>query len=323
MAQSIANKTAIVTGAGSGIGLAFTRLLLSHNCNVLLADLTLRPEALALVDQYSHPQQSGTARALFHSTDVSSWPSLTSMFHAATTHFGEVSIVCPCAGIAEPHSSNFWYPPGSPESRDTEEGSRYALFDVNLSHPVRLAQMAISHFLATGASKENPKSIVHIASVAAQIATPMFPMYVASKHAVQAFVRCLADLEARNGVRVTAVDPGIVKTPMWTENPAINVALGEEDGWVTAEEVAQVMLACVRDEVVGARFGSGDGDAGGEMIEIKGGSCLEVTTGRVRDVPLYGNVGPFAAGGKGARATKAQVLEDQVLGRLQSGWGRF
>ena len=157
--------------------------------------------------------------------------------------------------------------------------------------------------------------------VAAQIATPMFPMYVASKHAVQAFVRCLADLEARNGVRVTAVDPGIVKTPMWTENPAINVALGEEDGWVTAEEVAQVMLACVRDEVVGARFGSGDGDAGGEMIEIKGGSCLEVTTGRVRDVPLYGNVGPFAAGGKGARATKAQVLEDQVLGRLQSGWG--
>ena len=182
--------------------------------------------------------------------------------------------------------------------------------------------MAIAHFLATGASKTKPKSIVHVASVAAQIATPMFPMYVASKHAIQAFVRCLGDLEERNGVRVTAVDPGLVKTPMWTENPQMNVVLGKEDGWVSAEEVAQVMLACVRDEAVGATFGDEEQESE-EMIAINGGSCLEVTTGRVRDVPLYGNVGPFAAGGKGAQATKAKVLEDEVLGRLKDGWGKF
>ena len=64
-------------------------------------------------------------------------------------------------------------------------------------------------------------------------------------------------------------------------------------------------------------------EGGGEMIGIRGGSCLEVTTGTVRDVPLYGNVGPFASGGKGAKATKAKVLEDEVLGRLERGWGVY
>lgn len=246
------------------------------------------------------------------------------MFQLAIAAFGEVSIVCPCAGIAEPHWSNFWYPPGSPESKDTKESSRYALFDINLNHPIRLTQMAIAHFMATGASPANPKSIVHVASVAAQIATPMFPMYVASKHAVQAFVRCLAELEGMNGVRVTAVDPGLVKTPMWTENPQMNVVLGEEDGWVSAEEVAEVMLACVMSDEVRSKFGVEDVEGHvGEIIEIKGGSCLEVTTKTVRDVPLYGNVGPFAAGGKGAQATKSKVLVDEVLGRLEDGWGRF
>ena len=319
MAQSISGKTAIITGAGSGIGLAFTRLLLANNCNVLLADLTLRREASALITEH----QTGSARALFHRTDVSTWPSLTSMFQVAIAAFGEVSIVCPCAGIAEPHWSNFWYPPGSPESKDTEDSSRYALFDINLTHPIRLTQMAISHFLATGASPSNPKSIILVASLAAQIATPMFPMYVASKHAVQAFVRCMAELEGRHGVRVTAVDPGLVKTPMWTENPQMNVVLGEEDGWVSAEEVAEVMLACVMSDSMRSRFGDEVVEGVGEMIEIKGGSCLEVTTGMVRDVPLYRNVGPFAAGGKGAQATKAKVLEDEVLGRLEDGWGKF
>ena len=137
----------------------------------------------------------------------------------------------------------------------------------------------------------------------------------------------MAELEERNSVRITAVDPGLVKTPMWTENPQMNVVLGADDGWVSAEGVAEVMLACVRDERVESTFGEGEGEGDGDgemkMIEIRGGSCLEVTTGRVRDVPLYGNPGPFAAGGKGAQATKAKVLEDEVLGRLKDGWGKF
>ena len=181
--------------------------------------------------------------------------------------------------------------------------------------------MAIAHFLEeTGSAaktNENPKtlSIVHIASVAAQIATIMFPMYCVSKHGIQAFVRCLGDLEASHGIRVTAVDPGIVKTPIWTEDPGKNKVLSEDDGWVTPEEVAEVMLACVRDEEVGS------GMEGEERIRIQGGTCLEVLAGTVRDVPLYGNVGPFALGRKGAEAGNPETLKNEVLGLLKPGWG--
>ena len=62
MAFNVAGKTAIVTGAGSGINLAFASLLLRNKCNVVFADIALRPEAEKLVKDYS----SGTeARAVF------------------------------------------------------------------------------------------------------------------------------------------------------------------------------------------------------------------------------------------------------------------
>lgn len=98
MSQSVNGKTAIVTGAGSGINLAFAALLLSKGCNVIVADLSLRPEAQQLVNRH----QSGPARAVFQKTDVRDWLQLERMFATADTEFGRVDIVCPGAGVYEP-----------------------------------------------------------------------------------------------------------------------------------------------------------------------------------------------------------------------------
>lgn len=82
-----------------GINLAFATLLLENGCNVLIADLALRPEARVVVDKYS--SRSGSARAVFQKTNVIEWAQLEEMFVVAEREFGEVDIVCPGAGVYE------------------------------------------------------------------------------------------------------------------------------------------------------------------------------------------------------------------------------
>ena len=103
MAMNVKNKTAIVTGAGSGINFSFAKLLLSKGCNVVIADLGLRPEAEELVAQY--PLTLSGAKAVFQKTDVTDWAQLDKMFEVAIEHFGGADIVCPGAGVYEPVST--------------------------------------------------------------------------------------------------------------------------------------------------------------------------------------------------------------------------
>lgn len=101
MSFAVKGKTAIATGAGSGITLAFAKLLLSRGCNVLFADLALRPEAKRLVDSYSS-RGSSAPRAVFRKCDVTKWDDLKGTFDEAIAEFGGVDVVCPGAGVYEP-----------------------------------------------------------------------------------------------------------------------------------------------------------------------------------------------------------------------------
>lgn len=204
------------------------------------------------------------------------------MFDAAAREFTNVHIVCPGAGVYEPHWSNFWHPPGSPESRDDPDGSpgRYALLDINLTHPIRTTQLALSRWLhpapgATRASASDPRRVVHIGSVAGQMPNFNAPIYGASKFAIHGLVRSLAPLEGAVGVRVAAVAPGVVRTPLWEEHPEKMKYLDpEQDGWVTPDEVAMAMLRCVEEE------------------GLVGGTILEVGKGLTRSVETLGDAGP-------------------------------
>jgi 3-hydroxybutyrate dehydrogenase len=108
--------------------------------------------------------------------------------------------------------------------------------------------MAISHFI----SQKKAGSIVHISSVAGQ--SPFFPnpIYVASKHALNGFVHSLADLEnpppPLPKIRVTAVSPALILTPLWTDYPEKMKMISGKTAWVTPGDVAEVMLDLVENE---------------------------------------------------------------------------
>lgn len=101
----------------------------------MIADLSLRPEAKALLDEYSS-DSGDKARAVFLKTDVTDWLQLSRMFSVAVQEFGAVDIVCPGAGIFDPSFSSFWEPPGSSESQDAADGG--ALFEKSCSNALQM-----------------------------------------------------------------------------------------------------------------------------------------------------------------------------------------
>lgn len=285
----------------------------------MFADLALRPEAQALVDEYK-------GKAVFQRTDVTSWADLDQMFKAAMDAFGAIDIVCPGAGVFEPPFSSFWVPPGTGVSKDKPQGDRYTAMDINLTQPIRVTQMAISHFLNASppVSRSNPKTVVHIASIAAEVADLGCPLYYAAKHGVKAFVKSLTELEDQFGIRVACVLPGVVKTPLWTDHPdklkMVKLEGADKDEWVTPEETAQVMLNLVKDNEMTEKI-SGSGD---KKVPIRGGTCLEVLCDHVRNVELLNNIGPAATGVSGYSVKNRDVSFNEVIDRLKEpGWGKL
>lgn len=224
---SLDGKVAIVTGAGSGIGHALTRLLLAAGCSVVLADLKLRPEAEKTLAEYRHhsrlpPDQQqqhgvdspsfpqGSPSAIFQPTDVANWAHLTSLWEMAIQSFGTVDIVVSVAGIYEPPFSSFWKPPGiSPESHDPPDAAigQYATFAVNQIAPIRLAQIAMDYWTQ---HRDVQGNYLAVASMAAYLHSVETPLYMASKAALVSFVKSLGPVRDLLGIRMSAVCPGPV-----------------------------------------------------------------------------------------------------------------
>lgn len=290
MALRVDGKTALVTGGGSGICLEFTKTLLSHGCNVLIVDLALGPDAKVIVEE----KAGNKAKAVFQKTDVTNWAQLGAAFEAAIKEFGRLDIVCPGAGVFEPPWSSFWNLDGGVDNVSTNS---YKTLEINITHPIRATQLAIDSFIR---QKLGHGVVIIISSIAAQMTPLPCPMYSASKHAMSGFCRSLAHLEPTINIRVSAVAPGVVKTPIWTEDK-VKWIDEKEDTWVTAARVAEVMLDLVQKE------------------ENIGGTVLEVGVERVRRVEGLNDPGPE---GKGFTVTKMGDGYADVYQSIESNFGK-
>ncbi|KAH8897532.1 short chain dehydrogenase [Thozetella sp. PMI_491] len=299
MTLSVVGKYAIITGAGSGINLAFARLLLEKGCSVMIADLHLRPEAEQLLSEF--PQRPGQPSASFHRTDVASWPHLSSLFSNARDAFPQIDIVVAGAGIFEPTWSSFWHPPKTTtnpvtDSRDPADADpgTYAVININVTHTIRLAQLAIGYWT----TEKLPGDFLAVSSLAGHMAHIGTPVYIASKWAVHGFVRSLGALRDTVGIRSGAVAPGSVQTPMWTEDPQKKNMRGTEDNFLEPEEVASGMLELI------------------ENPELGDGTILEVLPRHKRVVPLYNSPPPS---GDGLIVSGYQQYERDLFERLKGG----
>ena len=177
-----------------------------------------------------------------------------------------------------------------------------------MSHPIRTTQIAISRWLNPSkdsksgkVSPANPKRVVAISSIAGQTPGFAFALYIASKHAVNGFIRSMAPLETL-GIRVNGVAPGIIKTPLWTDHPEKNKFIDEQnDTWITPEDVAEQMIACAEDDAIGA------------------GTVWEVLKDKYRKVEWANDPGPQGPGG--GMSNSAMVHQEVFDWLSQPEWG--
>lgn len=276
------DRVALITGGGSGINLSFAQSIVQKGCQVVIADLGLHRLAEQWIDELPADKKNFVA---FQRTDVTRWKDLKAAMDSCTHHFGTTpDIVVPGAGVYEPSSNPFW------QDRDDEEASRYKVLDINLTHPLKLSRIAIESFIKS----EKPGCIVHLSSIAGQRSSMVTPLYTASKHAINSFVRGMAPLEELLGIRVLAVAPGTVGTPLFLERPEAAKYLDmSKDFLLPPSEVSDAMIALIENP-----------------LEYPGGTVLEVcdVDGRWRKTNLLNDSGP--TGPASFTSRKAEAVED-------------
>ena len=204
----MASKTAIVTGAASGIGRAIAQRLIGADFDVLAVDL--------------EPDEDGPGVA--HAADLTTREGNRGAIDAAIEHFGRLDAIVPNAGFQH-------VAPIAEFPEDRWDG----LIAVLLTSPFLLARYGWEHLAKSGDGR-----FIAIASAHALTASPYKAGYVAAKHGVLGLVRTLALEGADQGILASAVCPGFVRTPLVEKQiPAQAKAHGVSE----EEALEQVILA--------------------------------------------------------------------------------
>ena len=188
---SLEDRTAIVTGASSGLGVQMAHALHDAGANVVIA--ARRADRIkALADELE--------RSLPLTCDVANDGELDDLVAATMDNYGRIDVLVNNAGVGEPIAA-----------LDESVDEFRATIGVNLTATFALCQKAGRHMLAAGHG-----SIVNVASILGMVGAGMFASasYASSKGAVIQLTRDLAAQWARQGVRVNALAPGWFETEM-------------------------------------------------------------------------------------------------------------
>ena len=194
VSQRLEGRTAVITGGGSGIGLASARRLAAEGARVVVAD----------IDPVAGKAAADEVGGLYVSVDVTAEDEVRRLYEITRETYGRVDIAFNNAGISPPEDASIL---------ETGIEAWRRVQDVNLTSVYYCCKYALPHMLEAGKG-----SIINTASfVAVMGAATSQISYSASKGGVLALSRELGVEFARRGVRVNALCPGPVNTPLLRE----------------------------------------------------------------------------------------------------------
>lgn len=204
-------KTALVTGASSGIGQAIAIRLAQEGCNVVI---NYRKDREGAEDTQEDAMKEACGqieqcevKSLLIQGDVAQEDDILNMMTATIEQFGSLDILINNAGIQVEKPSH---------ELQTDEFDR--VLGVNLRGAYLCAREAIKHWL----EQSKPGVIINISSVHEIIPRPLYIGYSISKGGMENLTKTLALEYANRGIRVNAIAPGATITPInddWTQNP--------------------------------------------------------------------------------------------------------
>jgi len=187
----LTGQVAVVTGASKGIGASIAKHLAAEGAAVVVNYSSSKEGADKIVDEIT--KRGGKAIAV--QGDVAKKKDIERLFAQAKTAFGKIDILVNNAGVYE----------FSPIEELTEESFRRH-FDINVLGLLFATQEAVKHFASGGGS------IINISSTVTSLTPPNTAVYTGTKGAVDAITRTLAKELGPRGIRVNAINPGMVET---------------------------------------------------------------------------------------------------------------
>jgi len=224
---NFSGRVVLITGGSTGIGRATAIMFAQQGAKVVIGDLS--PAGEETVDVIKREK----GEAIFVQTDVSDATQVRNLVATAVKTFGGLNCAFNNAGVLPPMSM----------LAETDEATFDHAYAVDVKGVFLAMKYEIQQMLKSGGG-----AIVNTASIAGLIAEKGISAYVAAKHAVIGLTKAAAVEYAGHGIRINALAPGLVQTPMtkdWYDDPQMrqffiaNTPLGR---FAQPEEVANMVL---------------------------------------------------------------------------------
>ena len=197
--MKLAQRVAVITGAGQGIGAACARVFAASGAKVVIADVNAVP-ASAVVDEIV----GAGGFAVFQNTDVSAASDCNALIERAVTEFGRVDIVVNNAGIV--HAAEFL---------DLAESDFDRVLRVNLKGAFLCGQAGARRMVAQAPRANGDRGVIlNMSSINSVVAIPNQVPYTISKGGLNQLTKVMALALAPHGIRVMGIGPGSIATEM-------------------------------------------------------------------------------------------------------------
>lgn len=237
--ERLKGKSVLITGASSGIGQAIAVRFAQEGANVAINYRSGAEQAEATKTLAQAARTMGGGREIIVQADVSREDEVKRMFVTTIAEFGSLDVLVNNAGIQKPCPSH-----------EIEAADFDRIIGVNLRGPFLCAKEAIRHFL----SRKAPGVVLNNSSVHEIIPKPKYLSYSVTKGGMENLTKSLALEYADRGIRVNAVGPGAVVTPInkaWIDNPKAKAEVESHIPMARAaspEEIAAVFAFLASDE---------------------------------------------------------------------------